>query len=168
MNAKDILMYGNRTVLMTLKDVPDEEWETKGVCGIWSVKEIVAHLSSFEYILVEVLNTFLGGKPGPHMISWGESGQKFNEVQVAKRQSMSAEEVMEEYERIQGHTMDLIARIPVETLRRAGTIPWYGPEYALDDLIVYAFYGHKREHCSQINVFKDKITGKWLEELSAA
>jgi hypothetical protein len=165
MNAKDILMYGNRTVLMTIDDVPEEEWETKGVCGIWSVKEIMAHLTSFEHVLVEVLNTFLGEEAGPHMMSWGKSGQNFNDVQVAMRKDKSMLEVLNEYNRTQSQTMALIIQIPEETLRQPGTIPWYGAEYALDDLIVYAFYGHKREHCSQINVFKDKLAEKAARSL---
>lgn len=160
MNAKDILMYGNRTVLMTIADVPENEWNTKGVCGVWSVKEIIAHLTSFEHILVEVLDIFSGKKPGPHLESWSESGQNFNEVQVAKRSAMTRSEVVNEYESVHAQTMKLISQIRPETLRQVGTISWYGPEYALDDLIVYAFYGHKREHCSQINVFKDKLAGK--------
>jgi len=160
MNAQDILMYGNRTVLMTLKDIPEEEWNTKGVCGVWSVKEIIAHLASFEHILVEVLNMFLGDEPGPSMRSWGESGQNFNDLQVAKRKDMSRHEVLAEYESVQAQTMMLMAKIAPEVLPQVGTIPWYGPEYSLDDLIVYAFYGHKREHCSQINVFKDRLAAK--------
>ena len=160
MNAKDILFYGNRTVLMTLQDVPDEEWETAGVCGIWSVKEIVAHLSSFECILIEVFETFLGKDPGPYMLSWNESGQNFNDVQVANRQAMSSLEVLDEYRNHHADTLNLVTQFSGEQLREVGTIPWYGPEYALDDLIVYAFYGHKREHCSQINVFKDKLAAR--------
>ena len=156
MNASDILKYGNLTVLNTVKGVPESEWETAGVCGWWSVKNIIAHLTSFEYTLTEVLNTFLGSEAGPHMLSWGQDGQKFNDVQVAKRDTMSPGEVLAEYERVQARTMELLAQISVGIRREVGTISWYGPEYALDDLIVYAFYGHKREHCSQIAVFIDQ------------
>lgn len=157
MNASDILMYGNRTVLMTIADVPDEEWETPGVCGVWSVKEIIAHLASFEHILIEVLGLFEGGEKGPYMTLWNESGQRFNDVQVARRQDLSSADVLKEYKEAHARTMEMIAHISDKTLRQAGTIPWYGPQYSLDDLIVYAFYGHKREHCSQINVFKDRL-----------
>jgi uncharacterized damage-inducible protein DinB len=160
MNAHDILMYGNRTVLMTVKDVPEEEWETSGVCGIWSVKEIIAHLASFEHILVDVFNTFQGAKPGPYLRSWGESGQRFNDAQVGMRQGLSWLEVLNEYEKIQAQTMEMIKQFQPEQLQEVGAIPWYGSEYSLDDLIVYAFYGHKREHCSQINEFKDKLAGQ--------
>ena len=34
--------------------------------------------------------------------------------------------------------------------REVGTIPWYGPEYSLDDLVVDQWYGHQREHDPQL------------------
>lgn len=52
--------------------------------------------------------------------------------------------------------MALVAQIPAETARLTGTLPWYGAEYALDDFVVYTFYGHKREHSAQIAVFRDR------------
>jgi hypothetical protein len=36
-----------------------------------------------------------------------------------------------------------------------GTIPWYGPECSLDDLVVYQMYGHKREHDPQLSSVLD-------------
>jgi len=44
-----------------------------------------------------------------------------------------------------------------DAMRQAGTLPWYGLEYALDDFLVYAFYGHKREHSAQIAAFRDRL-----------
>jgi hypothetical protein len=51
--------------------------------------------------------------------------------------------------------MALVARIPAERWREVGTIPWYGPQYALDDLAVYTMYGHKREHAPQLEAVLD-------------
>lgn len=42
--------------------------------------------------------------------------------------------------------MRLATLIPPEVWREVGTIPWYGREYSLHDLVVYRQYGHKREH----------------------
>ena len=41
--------------------------------------------------------------------------------------------------------------------REAGTLLWYGAEYDLEDYIAYTFYGHKREHMAQVNVFLDTV-----------
>ncbi len=158
MNAHDILMYGNRTVLSTLEGVPDSEVETPDVCGWWSTKLIIAHLASFELELVDVLNGFLGGGPTPTLDKHKElGGQGFNDYEVGARKDKSWQEVLAEYNQAHARTMEQIAEIPAETLRQPGSLPWYGMEYSLDDFIVYQYYGHKREHTAQINVFKDLL-----------
>ena len=68
-----------------------------------------------------------------------------------------AQEVWAEYTETRAEAMRLLARIPVKERRQNGTLPWYGPEYSLEDFIVYNFYGHKREHSAQINVFHDQL-----------
>jgi len=157
MNAVDVLKYGNLTVLRTIEGIPDSEWETPDVCGVWSVKEIIAHLASFEHILVDVLNTFLDGGAAPTLEKWGQDPLAFNDDEVALRQVKTPEEVVNEYRATQAKTMELAARIPAETFRQNGTLPWYGIEYDLDDFIAYTFYGHKREHTAQINLFRDQL-----------
>lgn len=166
MNAQDILKYGHGTVLRAVEGLPDAEWETGGVCGLWSVKDIIAHLASYEQVLEEVLLSFQGNSAMPSLSPGGSAtpmlnafvapGGQFNNSQVALRASGSYADVLDEYTSVHERVSTLAAQIPAETLRQAGTLPWYGLEYALDDLIVYAFYGHKREHCAQIAVFRDR------------
>ena len=163
MNAHDVLMYGNRTVLHTLEGIPNSEWNTPDVCGWWSTRQIVAYLTSFEWVLVDAFSAFLGGGPTPNRDRMGTlGGQGFNDYEVEQREGKSFEAVFAEYNQAHARTMEQVAQIPAEVLREAGRIPWYGMEYALDDLIVYQYYGHKREHTSQINIFKDllKAQGK--------
>jgi hypothetical protein len=156
MNAGDILKYGHGTALQAVDGLSDEAWEIPGVCGVWSVKEIVAHLASYELVLGDVLSGFTDGGPTPHLDAFMEGGT-FNDAQVAMRKEKSAQEILGEYNAAHACVRSHAERIPAETLRQPGTLPWYGAEYALDDLIVYAFYGHKREHAAQIAVFRDRL-----------
>jgi len=158
MNAVDILKYGHGTVLQTIEGFPESAWESPGACGVWSVKDIIAHLASYEHVLVDVLTTFVNGGPTPYLTRFTDPGFNFNDSEVAARQGKSVKQVLGEYNDTHAQVMSLVRGIPVETLRQAGTIPWYGMEYALDDYIVYAFYGHKREHSAQIAVFRDHLT----------
>src|SRR5579859_3428395 len=50
MNAVDILKYGQQTVLQTLAEFPEAAVEKSGACGAWSVKDIIAHLASYEEV----------------------------------------------------------------------------------------------------------------------
>ncbi len=158
MNAEDVLKYGHLTVVGTIQSLPEGEWETPDVCGWWSSKEIIAHLASFEHLLEEILGHIVSGHPTPTVDRFFASHQGFNEVEVARRQGMTPEEVWVEYEGTHVQTLALIAQIPVERRRQPGILPAYGSEYDLEDFIAYTFYGHKREHSAQIAVFVDQLT----------
>jgi hypothetical protein len=160
MDALDILKYGHLTVVSTVEALPEDEWETPNVCGWWSSKNIIAHLASFEVVLVEILSSFVDDAPTPTLKKYSESPQGFNDVSVAERQHLTPADTWAEYEGTQGRTMEILAEIPVEVRRQKGRLPWYGPEYDLEDFIVYTFYGHKREHMAQINVFRDLLKSR--------
>jgi hypothetical protein len=159
MNPADILKYGHRTVTQTLQGFPEAEWETGGVCGWWSTKDIMAHLASYEHWLQQVLAPFAGVEMEARALRrMAELGDGFNDAEVADRQGKTPAEVVAEYNNTYQHTIDqLLPAIPPEKWRETGTLPWYGSEYSLDDFIVYTFYGHKREHTAQIAVFLDQL-----------
>jgi len=158
MNADDVLKYGHFTVLRTLEGLDHAHWDTPDVCGVWSVREIIAHLASFEHMLVAVLNSLLEGPSStPLLDSFKIDQLLFNDVQVASRASMGPQAVYDEYQKTQTEIMALIAQIPLDRRREPGILGWYGAEYDLEDFLVYSFYGHKREHCSQIAVFRDLL-----------
>lgn len=157
MNADDVLKYGHRTVINAINGLSEAECLVEGVCGWWSVRHIIAHLASHELVLNDVLNSFLGATETPNLDNHNSQGYTFNDAEVEKREDMSFAEVLHEYEEASARTRDLIARIPLEQRRQAGTLPWYGDEYDLEDLIAYSNYGHKREHCAQIAVYRDTL-----------
>jgi DNA-binding transcriptional LysR family regulator len=161
MNTVDILKYGQQTVLSTLEGFPATGENMPGACGRWSVKDIIAHLASYEQLLIEVLSGFLGNGPTLYMEKMGRLGAlEFNDSEVAARQEQTLAEVLTEFNEAHTQVMALAPQIPAETYRHNGTLPWYGPEYDLDDFIVYTFYGHKREHSAQIAAFRDWLTEK--------
>lgn len=163
MNASDILKYGQGTVLQTIEGFPAAVMETPGACGVWSVKDIIGHLTSYEHVLVEVLAAFVKGgsspapTPGSYLSKFADPNGNFNDSEVAARKGKSMQDVLGEFNDTHAQVMSLAAQIPAEKFRQSGTLPWYGAAYALDDFIVYAFYGHKREHSAQIAAFRDHL-----------
>src|SRR5579859_4374706 len=143
MNAVDVLKYGHSAVQQAVNDLPDSAWEKAGACGFWSVKDIIAHLTSFEYVLKEVLMTIIEGEmhgstpsaATPHLNSFMESCAQFNLVEVETRKGKTAMEVLAEYDDTYSQVMSLITQVPAEVYRQAGMLPWYGMEYSLDDFI---------------------------------
>ncbi len=157
MNTIDVMRYGHETVLEAIDGLPEADWYTPGVCGVWSVKDIIAHLASFEQVLVDTLRSLSGDEPTPTLDRFKANVERFNDDEVARRRNMTAEEVLAEYEAAYARAITLMVRIPVEGRRLDGVLPWYGSEYSLEDFVVYAFYGHKREHSAEIAAFRDRL-----------
>jgi uncharacterized damage-inducible protein DinB len=158
MNVLDVLRYGHLTVKNSLEPLPREGWLAPGVCGVWSVKDIVAHLASFEHMLIDVIEAMLGEGETPtldRMATLG--GQGFNDREVAQRSDWTADQVWAEYEQTFNRAWQSVSEVPEELFRQNGLVRGYGDEYDLEDYLVYSFYGHKREHTAQINVYKDLL-----------
>ena len=152
------MRYGHKTVLAEVAEVPEEHWGDTGVCGVWSTKDILAHLASYELALGDVLLTLVGDEPTPYLDAFLAAGADFNDDQVEIRRHQSGSETLAEYTRAYERVAAIAPNIPEEKWRETGTIPWYGTVYSVDDLVVYQYYGHKREHCAQVAVFVDGLS----------
>ncbi len=153
MNADDVFRYGHLTVLGAIESIPAGHWETPGVCGVWSAKDVIAHLASYELATADVFSGIVGEEPSPTLGLLVSRGEAFNETQVEERRGQTAEETLAEYTAAYERAADVLARIPLAQRRQTGIIPWYGANYDLEDLITYMSYGHKREHSAQIAEF---------------
>ena len=157
MNAVNIMRTGHRTVLEAVEGLGTSQWQTPGACGEWTVKDIIAHLTSFEWMLVEALASLVHEDAAtPTLDRFGEGPAAFNDAEVAKRRDDSVDEVLAEYKNAYEEALALAERVPAGAWTQDGVFPWYGNAYDLDDFIAYSFYGHKREHCAQIAAFRDR------------
>jgi uncharacterized damage-inducible protein DinB len=158
MNALDMLKYGHQTLLDTIKDLADDDWAKPGICGNWSTKDILAHLASYEVILVEVLDSIVNpNAPTPNLHQFLETYETYNDTAVEARHTATATTILNDYTTAYTKASDLLAQIPIEKRRENGILPWYGAEYDLEDFIVYMYYAHKREHSAQIGVYRDQL-----------
>jgi uncharacterized protein (TIGR03083 family) len=157
MHTLDILHYGQTFVLDAAADLSEAAWAAPGACGSWSAKDVLAHLTAYEFLLRDVLRSVLGDEPTPYLDHMAQPDTDFNEAQVAARLDRSPAELLEEFNAAHAEVMALARRIAPDVLSAAGTLPWYGPDYALEDFIVYANYGHKREHGGQIAAMRTRL-----------
>jgi uncharacterized damage-inducible protein DinB len=159
MHGGDILYYGHDFLLRALNGLDKQYFDTEPICGVWTTKDVIAHLASHELFFIDVLHTVLEiDAPKPSMDIMFQVGPGvYNDSEVDKRKSMSYQEVWEEYDTARQKVEALWAQVPEEKLRQSGLLEWYGAEYDLEDFMVYSFYGHKREHSAQINILKDKF-----------
>lgn len=156
MNVVEQVEDAHLLVIQTVNDLPELEWDIPTVTDGWSVKDVIAHLASFEHILVDVCKTFLEESPDtPYLSQYIKQHDDFNNIQVGERSNHTAQQVLDEYEEAQVDATGLLARIPVETIEEKGTLPWYGKDRSLHDLIT-RLTSHVAHHCDSITAFRTR------------
>jgi hypothetical protein len=154
MNPRDVLFYGQREIDPLIDRFTAADWAAVAL-GTWTTKDLVGHLGAFEVRFVEELQVFIGEEPKTGLRY--EPGDTFNDTQAAVRADWPVEAVVAELRDAHREVMRLVDLVPAELWREVGTIPWYGLEYALDDLVVYRLYGHKREHAPQLAAVLERV-----------
>ncbi len=153
MQPLDVLRYGQAAVDELIDRLTPADWNVTAV-GTWTTKDLVGHLGAFEVRFAEVVALFAGSEPATNLRA--SSPTTFNDDQAAIRAGWSIADILAEFRDAHHLTMSLVDRIPAATWREAGTIPWYGAGYSLDDLVVYTMYGHKREHGPQLEAVLER------------
>jgi hypothetical protein len=153
MNTLDVLMYGQRTIRSTIDRYRPEDWERIAL-GVWTAKDLLGHLGAFEVRFADQLAPFAGAPIETDLPS--ADPRTFNDDQAAVRKDWPLDQVMTEFLDAHERVMQLARLISPEVWREVGTIPWYGAEYSLNDLVVYQQYGHKREHDPQLGAVLEK------------
>src|SRR4051812_29895376 len=118
MNAYDVLKYGHSWLMRTIEGLPESAWDVPTVCGIWSAKDVIAHLASYEIVLVEILSDQLEDCPTPYLDQFTDPKGNFNDGQVDQRKDMTPDQVVAEYSNAHQQVLALVSKIPAETLRQ--------------------------------------------------
>jgi hypothetical protein len=148
MNAIDVLTYGQKAILATIGRYRPDDWDRIAL-GVWTAKDLLGPLGAFEARFADVLASFVGAPTASDLMS--ADPRTFNDDQAAIRKDWTIERVTQEFLDAHERVMTHAAAITPERWREVGTIPWYGAEYSLDDLLVYQMYAHKREHDPQLS-----------------
>ncbi|HWE64466.1 MAG TPA: DinB family protein [Chloroflexota bacterium] len=136
--------------------VGQERMDLPGVEGEWSVKQIVAHLTWYEGVVVEgarqLLSTGTFIRTGLRALSLDER----NAILAAQSQSRPVRDVLAESEQVFGQLLAVVAGCPDEILndpRRLGlpedVVPW--------TLVANNSYAHYQEHAPAIRAWLDTL-----------
>lgn len=157
MNVHVLLRHAHRRVHEVVDPLTAAEWELPDVCGIWSTKQVVAHLTGWAGYFEEFLAPHAGvARPTPHIDDYralGEDG--FNARHGTAAAGLAVDQVCSAYDAVWSRIFALAQQVPPTRWIDAGTLPW-DPEGSLDDFAVYGYYGHHYEHAAQIEEFHNR------------
>jgi hypothetical protein len=140
-------------VLDQLQKMPAVEFEQGRYENGWNARQILAHLASIEWTYPRLIDIARGVEPKkkPDAPSKPSSGGivSYNDRQVAKREGLSVDELLEEFERNREATIKAVGEAEEELLtkevRTAG-----GFEGPLTQVMQWVAVDHVRAHLADI------------------
>ena len=96
--------------------LPDSLLMEPGVMGNWSVKDILAHVNTWEEEALKYLPVIVGGGRPPRYVTYGGI-DAFNAQMTEQKRDLSLAEVRRQLDQTHRQLVDLIQRTPDDQLR---------------------------------------------------
>jgi hypothetical protein len=135
-----------------IASLPPEVLLRPKTVGAWSVKDTVAHLTTWEKSLLSRYYDGLAGKP----VKDGHAGETLGVINrriFEENLARSLDDVMDDFAATYQRILAAVASIPEEDMFARGKFAWTG-HYRLLDYIWGNTAGHYTEHLAAINRMK--------------
>lgn len=127
----------------------NEQMLTRGVVGDWSVKDILAHVNTWEEEAFKYLPLILRGSVPPSYSVIYDGINDFNNLMTEKKRNLSLSAVMTQLHDTHQQLINYIQNAPEEQFTK---------ETRFRRRIRYDTYGHYPEHTRAILEWKEKMT----------
>ncbi len=98
-------------------------WYIPGVHSAWSVKDTIAHLTSCEYVLLDILAEVKGSAHIPTLKRWLRDRESFDVLEVTRRQHKTIYTLLGDYADVHTETLIQMSHLSDELLRQTGLFP---------------------------------------------
>ena len=144
-NLTDSLNQERAMLLDAIKDLPDDFLERKGVIGEWSIKNVLAHLVSWERAVTDFLPERIATGVRPAIFAVIDDDEDgWNAKQVASREHLTVQEQLDELQQSRQALLQVLRTTGEETLNREHPWPeWKGTVAAY---VLESVGGHEGEH----------------------
>ncbi len=147
MQLRDELIqhYQNsRAKMIVLLDKIDQN---RKIYPLWTVREILAHLSGWDDATISFIRTILeGGQPGLTLAAQGIDN--YNAESVSTREGLDYDHIYREYLETRRVLLELIHQMPEEQITQKFVLPWGGYGTLAD--MVNIFVPHEEEHAEDV------------------
>ena len=137
-------------------------WETPGVAGYWSMKDVLAHLIGWNRRLVDIMQAVINGKPKPQPF-WPtnmNSDDQINAWFYETNRNHSVSKLLDEEEQVFKQVLEIVKSFPdnveIRTIRE-GNRDFYLVQINGQQLNPGEFFSHYRDdHKNQVQLFLNK------------
>lgn len=125
------------------------EKQNKVFLGIWSIKDLLAHLAGWDYTNMEAASYVLAGKLPPFYAHHDRDWAKYNAMLVAKYKRDNIEELIGLVKDSQRELLEYIQTVPLSAFNKDFGVRFRGYKVTIQKLLE-AEIKDEQVHCQQI------------------
>lgn len=133
----------SRAIMMAQLDEIDKN---RKIYPLWTIREIIAHLSGWDDAAIGYLTAILKGEVPPTPAMRGTT--VYNDETVSTREGLNYEQILREYIGTRAKLISLIQSASDEALQKKSILPW-GGDGSFEDM-ANIFTPHEIEHAEDV------------------
>src|SRR5688572_12797025 len=146
MDKRTEIIKGMETSHIAMMAQLHEIDKNRKVYPLWTIREILAHLSGWDDAIVSYISALKSGEIPSVLAPRGLD--VYNQETVATREGLSYDRIISEYVQTRARVIELVGSISEEMVTQESILPWGGHGSLLS--IVDNFGGHEMEHVVDI------------------
>jgi uncharacterized damage-inducible protein DinB len=140
------LAESRQTLHQAIEGLSEEEMTRIQVEGVWTVKDVLGHIASWEGTCLEPLQRYADG--GPFEVEVIEDYLKWNDEQAARKRDVPLDTILEELANVRQGLVEAASRLSAGQWKQRVPFSWGGRGTIAEVLDV--FYQHELEHVRSI------------------
>ena len=144
------LAESRQALHQAIENLSEEEMTQVQVEGIWTIKDVLGHIASWEETCLEPLRRYADG--GPFEVEVIEDYMAWNDEQVAHKRDIPLDTILDELATIRQGLVEAASRLSTEQWGQRVPFSWGGEGTMAKVLDV--FYRHELEHVRSIQQWR--------------
>jgi uncharacterized damage-inducible protein DinB len=140
------LAESRRALHQAIEGLSDEEMTQVQVEGVWTIKDVLGHITCWEETCLEPLRRYADG--GPFEVQVIKDYLTWNDEQAARKRDVPPDAILDELTAIRQGIVEAASRLSAEQWRQRVPFSWGGEGTIAGVLDV--FYRHELEHVRSI------------------
>lgn len=151
------LRAGRKELQETIHGLTEEDFLRPKAIDKWTLKDLLAHIASWDEEMVRVLQTFT--LPGESIYTYAIADRNgfavWNEEQITARRERTMPEIMSEFEIARRDLIQVVEGLTDAVLNRSRMTSWGKAATGFE--LIMTQVDHDREHAEQVRSFRKKI-----------
>jgi uncharacterized damage-inducible protein DinB len=140
------LAESRQALHQAIEGLSEEEMTQPQVEGVWTVKDVLGHIASWEETCLEPLQLYADG--GPFEVQVIEDYMAWNDEQAARKRDVPLDAILDELATIRQELVEAASRLSAGQWKERVPFSWGGRGTIAEVLDV--FYQHELEHVRSI------------------